>query len=115
MNTAIRLSPSGPVITNGTPQGPFQPGNGARLRLAEATSTISATGNTIPTAPAVIGFTLGANPAIVPALSAPNDGLFYRATVSCDVSNPSTNVIGEVQLYIETRVDGGTPWPQQEA
>lgn len=110
--TALRVSPSGPLAGNGS-GGTFDPGVGARLRLAEANCTIGGTGGLIPTAPSVIGPNGigGANPIFL-GLSGVQAGRHYRATVLCDVDNPSTNVVGEVQLYIETSTDQVT-WTEQ--
>lgn len=107
MTQAVRLSPSGPVITSVTGVG-YLPGHGAQLRLAEATCT-SQTSNVVPTVPAVLGPVIG-TPANSPgvSLAAPNPALFYRATVICDVQNVSTNVDAQVELYFDTSPDGAT-------
>jgi len=106
----IRLSPSGPVLANGAGAG-FNPGTGARLRLNEAQTTVG-NSNVIPTAPTPIGNALGST-FIECVMPLPDPGLEYRATVVCDVENPSTNVAGQVELYVETSVDGGTTWSEQ--
>lgn len=107
---AVRLSPSGPILSNAN-NAPYVPGPGARLRLVEAQGTLgTGTLGLIPTAPAIVSLAsgIGVAPATTVALLVPNPGLNYRATVKCDVQNPSTNVLGEVQLYIETSEDGVT-------
>ena len=109
MTTLIRLAPSGPVIPNagGAPLG-FGPG--ARLRLTEASSPM--TGSlAIPTVPDTIdadGF--GTGNAIVLTLTAPKQGLNYRAMVALDISNTNTNVEGEVTLWLDTSIDGGATY-----
>lgn len=100
MSIDIRLSPSGPVLATLAA--------GAVLRLTEAASTL--TGNTsIPTIPDVIcpdGF--GNTDAIVLTLPSPKEGLSYRANLSLDIVNNSTDVQGAVALYLDVSVDGGT-------
>lgn len=108
MSAAVRLSPSGPNLTNAS-GGAFNPGPGARLRLVEGSTTIAAgTAGIIPTALAVVGPVIGSGAPLLLVLNAPSPSLKYRATVLCDVINPSTNVLGEVQLYLETSVDNVT-------
>lgn len=107
--TALRQSPSGPVIANSN-GGTFNPGPGAMLRLVEAQTTAGGS-NVIPTAPAQLAGAIG-DPGFLVALNAPQVGLEYRATVKCDVLNPSTNVLGEVQLYLETSTDNVT-WTER--
>lgn len=115
--TIIRLSPSGPPITN-SGGGPLEFGPGARLRLEEAVSTMGGS-QAIPTdAPefAVIspgGFTPAGDDPIVLTLNNPKEGLRYRANLALDISSNSTNTEGEIVLYLDTSVDGGTTWTNQ--
>lgn len=109
MNAALRLSPSGPVITN-VVGAPLKFGSGARLRLVESTSTCGA-GNTIPTVPAILANPIGTG-TVSASLVGPSPGLAYRATVLCDVMNPTTNVTQQVELYIDTSPDGVT-WTER--
>lgn len=111
MTQAIRLSPSGPNISNAN-GGELTPGTGMMLRLAEASTTLNGAGQ-IPTAPTVLGTTLGSSQGLGLALNNPDPNLNYRASVLCEVANGSTNVPGEVQLFLETSVDGGTSWTEQ--
>lgn len=104
-DSPIRLSPSGPIIGKANSSGP-----GARLRLTEALSVMGGTQG-IPTIPDVIspdGFNVG-NPLVL-TLDAPKAALRYRAHLSLDVINLSTNVGGEVVLYLDVSVDGGTSY-----
>ncbi len=103
---AIRLSPSGPPITN-PGGGSFTPGPGARIRLTEAVSTMGGS-QTIPTSPDLIcpdGF--GQVDAITLTLPTPDQNLEYRANIALDIVNTSTNVEGEVVLFLDVSVDGG--------
>jgi hypothetical protein len=112
---AIRLSPSGPVVGNAG-GAPFMPGPGARLRLVEQGFLVptAAAANVIPTAPGVLGPAgIGVGNGQNLILSVPNPALNYRATILCDVSNPSTNVLGEVQLYLEVSTDGGVTYVER--
>lgn len=105
MSRAIRLSPSGPNLTNDD-GGPFAPGPGARIRLVQGHCTVSAV-TQIPTTPAtgvVIGPTFG-DPALNRTLPAPLPGLQYRASISCDLANQATSD-GTVTLFLDTSVDG---------
>jgi hypothetical protein len=104
-DSPIRLSPSGPIIGKASSTGP-----GARLRLTEALSVMGGS-QSIPTVPDVIspdGFGV-ANPLVL-TLDAPKAALRYRAHLSLDVINLSTNEGGEVVLYLDTSVDGGTSY-----
>jgi hypothetical protein len=104
MTTPIRLSPSGPII-GGTPVGA---GSGVRLRLLEASTPMGGS-QAIPTVPEAIGPDgFGAAVPLVLTLDSPKQNLRYRANLSLDVVNNSTNVGGEVVLYLEVSVDGGT-------
>lgn len=107
--TAIRLSPSGPVIGN-TDGGPLSFGPGARLRLTEANSIMGGS-LALPTVPDVIspdGF--GDPDAIVLTLLAPKAELKYRANLALDILNNSTNAGGECVLYLDVSVDGGASY-----
>lgn len=102
-DSPIRLSPSGPIIGKAT-----SPGLGARLRLTEASSVMGGS-QSIPTVPDVVGPDgFGAPAALVLTLDAPKQALHYRANLSLDVINSSTNEGGEVVLYLDVSVDGGT-------
>jgi len=104
-DTPIRLSPSGPIIGKAT-----SPGPGARLRLTEATSTMGGS-QAIPTTPDVIspgGF--GSPSALVLTLDAPKETLQYRANLALDVTNGATGTGGEVVLYLDVSLDGGTTY-----
>jgi hypothetical protein len=111
--TAIRLSPSGPVIANST-GGQFDPGHGARLRLDELQSTMSPTGGgsgAVPTSQSVIasdGFG-GAAPLSL-SFASPKEGLKYRADLRLDLFNVSTSHNAVVVLFLETSIDGGSNW-----
>jgi hypothetical protein len=102
-DSPIRLSPSGPVIGKAT-----SPGPGARIRLTEATSPMGGS-QAIPTVPDVIspdGF--GAANPLVLTLDAPKEALHYRANLALDVINSATSPGGEVVLYLDVSLDGGT-------
>jgi hypothetical protein len=102
-DSPIRLSPSGPIIGKSATPGP-----GARIRLTEATSVMGGS-QAIPTVPDVIspdGF--GDPDALVLTLDAPKPDLHYRANLALDVINTSTNEGGEVVLYLDVSLDGGT-------
>lgn len=108
-NPAIRLSPSGPPILNAG-GGPFSPGPGARIRLTEAVSTMGGS-QLVPTAPDLIcpdGF--GQTDAVTLTLPTPDQNLEYRANLSLDIVNTSTNVEGEVVLYLDVSIDGGVTY-----
>ena len=104
-DTPIRLSPSGPVIGKvGTP------GPGARIRLTEATSIMGGS-QALPSVPDVIGPNgFGAPAELVLTLDAPKEALRYRANLALDVTNTATSPGGEVVLYLETSIDGGTTY-----
>ena len=98
----FRYSPSGAVLAT------FN--TGARLRLAEATTTMGGT-VAIPFPGQVIaagGF--GSNPPLRVALPKPKAALRYRARLALDINNVSTSSQGGVVLYLDTSVDGGTVW-----
>jgi hypothetical protein len=104
-DSPIRLSPSGPVIGKATAT---SPGPGARLRLTEATSVMGGS-QAIPTVPDVIspdGF--GSPTPLVLTLDAPKANLQYRANLALDVIDSSTSPGGEVLLYLDVSIDGGT-------
>jgi hypothetical protein len=101
-DSPIRLSPSGPIIGKATP------GPGARIRLTEATSVMGGS-QAIPTVPDVISPDGFGNPtAVVLTLDAPKPDLHYRANLALDVINTSTNEGGEIVLYLDVSLDGGT-------
>ena len=102
-STPIRLSPSGPIIGKAT-----SPGPGARIRLTEATSPMGGS-QSIPSTPEVIspdGF--GSSTPLMLTLDAPKADLHYRANLALDVINTSTSEGGEVVLYLDVSIDGGT-------
>ncbi len=108
-NPIVRLAPSGPPILN-TGGGPLSFGPGARLRLAEAVSTMSGS-LAVPAAADVIapdGF--GQTDAIVLTLDAPKEALSYRANLTLDLQNTSTDSEGQVVLYLDVSVDGGATY-----
>lgn len=110
MTLPIRYSPSGPVIAT--------LGTGAQLRLSEFNSTIGATGGgtlSVPVDPASPGAVIssdgfGGSQALVLTMTNPTEANLYRAELSLDVVNNSTNVDAEVVLYLDTSIDGGTTW-----
>jgi hypothetical protein len=92
---------------------PFEPGTGARLRLAEATSTVGDTTNAITTVDQVIGVALAAAPVfgdgpMTTSLLAPAVNKNYRATLCCDVMSDLTNANATVTIGIQTSKDGIT-------
>jgi hypothetical protein len=102
-DSPIRLSPSGPVIGKASTPGP-----GARIRLTEATSVMGGS-QAIPTVPDVIspdGF--GVPTPIVLTLDAPKEALHYRANLALDVIDSASNPGGEIVLYLDVSIDGGT-------
>lgn len=113
MNPAIRLAPSGPPILNAS-GGPFAPGPGARLRLTETNFTMGGT-TSIPTVADVIGPLGFGTAAAVLSLDTPQAGLEYRAKILLDVINTSTNTDGEVVLYLDVSIDGGTTFINEVA
>ena len=109
-DSSIRLSPSGPIIGKAT-----SPGPGARIRLTEA-STVMGGSQAIPTVPDVIspdGF--GQLTALVLTLDAPKETLRYRANLALDVINSATTPGGEVVLYLDVSIDGGTTYTNRAA
>lgn len=109
MAQAIRLSPSGPVIT--------EIGDGMRTRFAEAQGVM--TGDLVLpiTTPGVVcydGFTLATTP-LRANLNLPKVDRYYGAEVRLDLWNQTTNVLGSVVLYLDTSVDGGTTWTNRVA
>lgn len=117
--TQIRLSPSGPVIGNAQ-DAPLDFGPGARLRLAEALSTIGGT-TTIPGTASQDTAVLSAlgfpNPdpfaPITVTLDNPKEGYQYRAKITLDVANVDASIIGEIVIALDTSIDGGTTWEEQ--
>lgn len=105
--TDIRLSPSGPVIAS------F--GRGMRLRLTEEQATMApgeGVDLVIPsTTTGVInhdGF--GGESPVTVELLLPKPNLSYRATLRLDVWNFTTNISGQLVLWIDATVDGGLNW-----
>ena len=106
MSSPIRLSPSGPIVGN-TTGGQYSPGPGARIRLVQGHTTVSAT-TQIPTTPAtgtVIGPTLGGAVSITQQLDNPQPGAQYRAQIKCNLANQATTD-GVVTLFLDTSTDG---------
>jgi len=104
-DSPIRLSPSGPIIGKGT-----SPGPGARLRLTEATSVMTGSLAIPPMADVIGPDGFDAPAELVLTLDAPKEHLHYRANLSLDVVNTSTNEGGEVVLYLDVSVDGGSTY-----
>lgn len=102
MSNRIRISPSGPFVTNDD-GGIFDPGPGARIRLAQGHCTVATVTQIPTTTPAVIGPVLNTTPLVV-SLSNPKPNCQYRATIVCDVSSEMT-VRGDVTLYLDTSID----------
>jgi hypothetical protein len=114
--TAIRLSPSGPFITNDD-GGAFDPGPGARLRLVELQRTVVASGGGslgVPTStPAVVnssGFGGPEGADMILTLLAPKADLAYRAEIRLDLFNVSSSHNAVAILYLDTSVDAGATW-----
>ncbi len=104
-DSPVRLSPSGPVIGKAS-----SPGPGARIRLTEATSVMGGS-QAIPTVSDFIspdGF--GVPTPLVLTLDAPKEALHYRANLALDVINSATSPGGEVVLYLDVSIDGGTTY-----
>lgn len=98
--TVIRLSPSGPDILNDD-GGPFDPGDGAMLRLAEITTAGSQALTDTPVEINATNLRVG--------VAGVNDDLRYR--FECDVplrNNGSTDT--EATLDLQVSYDGGTGW-----
>lgn len=109
MNLPIRYSPSGAVIANAD-GGPLTPGSGMRLRLTEA-MTVMGGSLAVPAAAAVVGpdgFAVAT--ATVLTLDLPKEGLKYRAKLSLDLINTTTNVDAQVVLYLDVSLDGGATY-----
>jgi hypothetical protein len=112
VDIALRLAPSGPPIENSA-GAPFEPGTGARLRLAEASSTVGSTTNVITTVDQVLGVQLAAAPIfsngpMTTSLTGPAVNKNYRATLCCDVMSDVTNANVKVTIGIQTSKDGIT-------
>lgn len=112
MTEAVRLSPSGPDLANSSGAS-FEPGTGARLRLAEASSTVGSTTNAITTVDQVLGVQLAAAPGfadgpMTTSLLTPAVNKNYRATLCCDVMSDVTNANIKVTIGIQTSKDGIT-------
>ncbi len=109
MTLPIRYAPSGAVISNNDGGG-LKPGSGMRLRLVEA-MTIMGGSLAVPAVAAVVGPDgFAVDTATVLTLDLPKDGLKYRAKLSLDLINTTTNVPAQVVLYLDTSLDGGTTW-----
>lgn len=102
MTLPIRYSPSGAVLAT--------LGAGARLRLTEANSVMGGSLAVPAVADVVSANGFGDPTAIVLTFTNPKEANLYRAELSLDVQNTATNVEGEVVLYLDTSVDGGTTW-----
>lgn len=104
----LRLSPSGPVITNEA-GAPLTLGPGARIRLTEVVSVM--VGDTkIPECPETIsgnGFGKPEAEAIVIQLEDPNPKYRYRANISLDLVSKATTGGGVVILYLDASIDAG--------
>lgn len=109
MNLPVRYSPSGAVIKNDA-GAPFTPGPGARLRLAEAQSTMGGSLAVPAVADVIAASGFGQTDAIVMTLTLPKEGLKYRAKLSLDILCTTTNSPSQVVLYLDTSVDGGTTY-----
>lgn len=112
VDTTIRLAPSGPPIENAS-GGDASLGTGARLRLAEATTTVGTTTNVITTVDQVIGLNLAAAPIfsdgpMTTSLTLPDVNKNYRATLVCDACSALTNARIKITLGIQTSKDGIT-------
>ncbi len=113
--TDVRLAPSGPPILN-TDGGPLAFGPGARLRLGEFGSVLGDGSVPIPTLATettLDGFTTGAPTRV--SLLLPNAALKYRARVKTDVICVNTNTAADVQLFLDTSVDGGATWTNRQS
>lgn len=106
MTLPIRYSPSGAVINNNN-GGELTPGSGMRLRLTEAQSTMGGSLAVPAVADVISAAGFGDPAAIVLTLAAPKEGLQYRAKLSLDLVNTTTNDSTEVVLYLDTSSDGG--------
>lgn len=109
MNLPVRYSPSGAVILN-SGGAPLSFGSGARLRLTEALSVMGGSLSVPEVADVISPDGFGDPDALVLTLDAPKQHLQYRAKLSLDVVNTSTNVGAEVVLYLDTSIDGGTTY-----
>ncbi len=107
---ALRYSPSGGIVQNAN-GGPFAPGDGAMLRLAEGYTVIGGS-LAITQTPQTLGTLLGGGAVLVKTLVEPNPDLKYRASLTIDVSNSNTSTAADVVLFIDTSVDGST-WVNQ--
>jgi hypothetical protein len=102
----IRLSPSGPVIGDA--------GAGFRLQLKETQYAMGGT-QAIPADPATLSsLGMGSAPNTLTILK-PSKTHRYRAELELDVTNSSTNVGGQVVLYLDYSIDGGTSFTNRVA
>lgn len=106
----IRVSPSGPFIENSS-NAPLEFGPGAMLRLVEAQGIVAGT-IAVSSVPLEIASSLGGTDFRL-ALTAPNPGKAYRATIACDVRNTTTSTAATVELYLQSSVDNGATWTTQ--
>lgn len=112
---ALRLAPSGPDISNDAGGG-LVFGKGARLRLEENGGVIGDGSVPVPTLAATVtldGF--GSGTEIILTMGAPKSGLFYRARATTDVICTNTNTAAEVQVFLDTSIDGGTTWVNRQS
>jgi len=109
MTLPIRYSPSGAVIQNAD-GGDLTPGSGMRLRLTEAMSTMGGSLAVPAVADVISPAGFGDPAAVVLTLAGPKAGLQYRAKLSLDLVNVTTNIDCQVVLYLDTSVDGGTTY-----
>lgn len=100
----LRLSPSGPVVTNSS-GAPYAPGVGTRTRMVQGQCLVDP-GSLITATPITIGPVPG-DDLLRPSLPLPLPGLRYRASVTVDVQNPGPDT-STVSLYLDTSLDGAT-------
>lgn len=105
----LRLSPSGPDLANSA-GGPLEFGPGARLRMTEFSGVIGDGSVPIPTLKTAVNTTGFDTTGAALTLAAPRSTLFYRGTAEFDVIVTDTNDDCQVQLFLETSIDGGTTW-----
>jgi hypothetical protein len=104
----IRLSPSGPQITNLNGSVLSLTGPGLQLRLDEASTPIG-THSSISTTPVDIASNPASGPPIIARLENPNAGYYYRGEVSVDIQNAaSVTTRGEIAMHVS--YDEGATW-----
>jgi len=106
--TDIRLSPSGPKITNDN-GGPLTPGPGMQLRLNEATTTIGT--HSAITTETDIGNDPTAPPPLTAELASPNAAYNYRAEIHVDCEPDSGATQAQLRVYAAYD-DPPTAWTQ---